>query len=110
MTNLLATGRCIIRATGEIEPLPGLKLPLDTFRPLQGLVTYPYFEIVRLHRELDGSPFQPPRIMLCDEEGLLKPGQQRNALATRLYHAQCRQGTTSPIMGDVIILHATDLL
>lgn len=41
-------------------------------------------------------------VMLLDDVGHAK-GLPFNAMATELYHQNCKPGTTHPILGDVVI-------
>ena len=46
-------------------------------------------------------------VMFVDDNGLAK-GLQRNVVATAIYHAQCKPGTTHPICGDVGFVNDDD--
>lgn len=50
---------------------------------------------------------QPAHVMVVDDIGHDR-GLPVNAEATRLYHANCRPGTTHEIRGDVVVVPDAD--
>lgn len=50
---------------------------------------------------------QPAHVMVVDDHGHER-GLPVNVEATRLYHANCRPGTTHQIRGDVVVVLDSD--
>ena len=86
--------RQIIRTSGAVEPLDRSPSIAETCR----LIGADALDTVNLR---DGS------VMLLDDLGHPKR-RPLNAIATKLYHAVCRPGTTHQILGDVVIVHDAD--
>lgn len=56
---------------------------------------------------LDTVNLRDGRVMLVDDNGISK-GLPVNPVATGLYHAVCRPGTTHQIRGDVAVVYDND--
>lgn len=93
-----AVTRKVIRCDGTAVDLPA---PLR-MSELQRLIAAEGLDTVSL-RHLG----RPLHVMLVDDTGLID-GKPVNPEATRLYHANCRPGTTQPICGDVVIVPDSD--
>jgi len=107
--------RRLIRTDGVVIDLP---IPLSTSQAL-ALINAKSFDTVALHHL--GEPLH---VMLVDDAGYetetvdegngvitLKPVRAlkaENVEATRLYHANCRPGTTHVIVGDVLVVPDMD--
>jgi hypothetical protein len=92
---MMKLSRCIIRATGEIVPLPH-PISIDEVRRK---INARFLDRVRLHPH--------HYTMYVDDNGhqlQLEP----NVLATILYWERCVPGTTHLIVGDVVILPDSD--
>jgi hypothetical protein len=90
--------RQIIRADGTTEDIPG-PLRLSEIKTRLGIDT---FDTVNL-RHMG----HPAHVMLVDDLGHPN-GLPVNAEATKLYHANCKPGTTHTIRGDVIVVPDMD--
>lgn len=106
--------RRIIRTDGTVEELPAPK-PMSSLKALIGATD---IDTVNLRHMGD-----PLHVMLVDDHGwetkavtkgdttVLHPVRARkpvNAEATRLYHLNCRPGTTHKIVGDVVVVPDED--
>lgn len=106
--------RYILRTSGQREELPA---PVS-MKEIHRLIDAQVLDTVALHHL--GEPLH---VMLLDDLGyetaaitdenatLLVPLTAKkpvNAEATRLYHANCRPGTTHQIVGDVVIVPDED--
>lgn len=85
--------RRIIRANGTTEDLPAAK-PMSSLKTLIGATTLDSVTLRHMG--------QPLHVMLVDDLGHDKR-LPVNAEATKLYHANCRPGTTHTIRGDVVV-------
>lgn len=90
--------RQIIRTDGTTEDLP---TPLS-MSEIQKRLKVSTFDTVNL-RHMG----QPMHVMLVDDLGHPN-GLPVNAEATKLYHANCKPGTTHTIRGDVIVVPDMD--
>ena len=90
--------RQLIRADGTKLDLPAAH-SIEQHRKLIGANT---LDTVTLHHM-----GQPRHVMLLDDIGHVKR-LPVNAEATRLYHANCKPGTTHTIRGDVIVVPDAD--
>jgi hypothetical protein len=87
----MATIRKLIRADGTSVELAPVSMTIHT---LIGADTLDSVNLRHLGR--------PAHVMLVDDTGMVD-GKPANAEATKLYHANCRPGTTHPICGDVVV-------
>lgn len=84
----------VIRASGAEEAIEGA----PRIAAIEALIGADCLDTVNLR---DG------RVMLVDDNGISK-NLAVNAVATGLYHAVCRPGTTHQIRGDVAVVHDAD--
>lgn len=90
--------RKLIRADGTSEELTGKR----TMANLHAVIGATTIDTVTL-RHLG----YPINVMLVDDAGHAK-GLPVNAEATRLYHFNCKPGTTHTIRGDVVVVPDED--
>lgn len=107
--------RRLIKADGTERDLPG---PM-TIRECCDLINADICDTIML-RHMGAKPLH---VMICDDRGYdsvpviegntchLEPVRARlpvNREATRLYHLNCRPGTTHQIVGDVVVVPDSD--
>ncbi len=90
--------RQVIRYTGEMIDL----LTPETTQVLRKRINAETLDTVALRHM--GNPLH---VMLIDDSGYEK-GLPVNGEATRLYHLNCKPGTTHQILGDVVIIPDED--
>jgi hypothetical protein len=90
----------VARANGVIE----VRLGKPTMKEVAAALGAKFLDTVNL-RDVGGRITGV--VMLVDDIGF-DNGKPVNKLATEIYHAQCRPGTTHPICGDVAIVNDAD--
>lgn len=107
--------RRIIRTDGTTEDLPAAK-PMSSLRALIGADTIDTVSLKHMGHPLhvmlvDDAGYDTEEVKHSEGHFELRPVRARkpvNVEATRLYHLNCRPGTTHQIVGDVVVVPDDD--